>query len=137
LQLLWEPQLVVQVPLPLQEKVQLPPGQVKVQFAPSVQVIWQPPPAQSLLQVALPPQVSMQPPPSQRELQLASSEQRLWHWPDAQLSSQFALPLQVCEQAAFAQSCVQVVALVQLTAQLAPAVQVSWHCAEPEQLRLH
>src|SRR5437870_13718872 len=121
----------------MQEKRQLPPGQLKVQFAPSVQVIWQPPPAQSLLQVELPLHVSTQPPPSQCELQLASSAQRLWHWPDAQVISQLALPLQVCVQLAFAQSCVQMLALVQLTVQSPPVAQVSWHCAVPAQLRLH
>jgi hypothetical protein len=34
LQLLWLPQLVLHVPLLLQWKVQLPPGQAKVQLAP-------------------------------------------------------------------------------------------------------
>lgn len=54
MQLLWLPQLVLQVPVPLQRKVQPPPGHENVQFAPSEQVISQPPPAQSELQVAWP-----------------------------------------------------------------------------------
>jgi hypothetical protein len=37
--------------------VQLPPGQVKVQSAPALQLISQPPPAQSAVQVDSPPQV--------------------------------------------------------------------------------
>jgi hypothetical protein len=51
LQLLWVPQLVSHSPSLLQWKVQPPPGHVNVQFAPSLQVMSQPPPAQSLLQV--------------------------------------------------------------------------------------
>jgi hypothetical protein len=71
LQLLWLPQLVVQLPPPLQWKVQPPPGHVKAQFAPSVQVISQLPPAQSLLHVDWPPQAYTQPPPAHVESQLA------------------------------------------------------------------
>jgi hypothetical protein len=53
----WSPQLVLQVPLPAHWNVQLPPGQSKLQSAPSWHCIWQPPPSQVALQVDLPLQV--------------------------------------------------------------------------------
>jgi hypothetical protein len=74
---LWFPQLVLHVPKPLQRNVQLPPGHVKVQSAPSEQVMSQPPPAQSPLQVDWSLQVYSQSPPAQCELHVALPAQRL------------------------------------------------------------
>jgi len=79
LQLSWLPQSVLQLPLPLtlQWKVQPPPGQVKVQLAPSEQVMSQPPPAQSRLHVDWSLHVEVQS-------------------PEAQVESHVAVPLQTC-----------------------------------------
>jgi hypothetical protein len=136
LQLLWLPQLVLQVPLLWQRKMQLPPGQVKVQSALPSHVMSQPPPAQSLLHVLCSPQVETHLPPAHCELQLAMPLQWLWHSPDAQVASQLALPPQLWEQSAAAQSWLQLLELPQVISQSPPAAHVSWQWADVLQARL-
>ena len=70
-------------------------------------------------------------------MQFALPAQWLWHSPDVHVVSQLALLLQLCEHLLPAQSCVQVLPLVQVAVQSPPAAQVSWHCADAEQPRTH